>query len=219
MRFLKMLAAAVLVAAWSCSAFAQSTPGWTFNFKPTTAQWNNAFALKQDLLGYTAMNVAGGVFTGRVVFSPPGATLSGFNIGPGIAPASPVEGDWWQTATGVFGVLNGGTVEVVTVPAAAPTIASGFGGGSPAISASNGPIAWRLTIGTASGTTGVLTLPAAPNGWNCYVVDLTTISAANFLVKQTASTTTSATFGGFSNAGVAATWVAADVLSGHCVSF
>src|SRR4051794_38411976 len=102
MQMLKKLA----VAAWltvaallpSSLALAQTSPGLTTGQKLTSGQWNNLFASKQDLLGYTPLNVAGGIMTGRIVTAAPSPALSGLNLTPGTTPASPANGDIWITS-------------------------------------------------------------------------------------------------------------------------
>ena len=98
----------------------------------------------------------------------------------------------------------------------APTISSGCGGGSPSISAPNGTGAFRVTIGTASGSTCVLNMPTATTNWNCFANDLTTHTTANFLVLQTAGSTTQVTLTNFSDIAGAATWVGSDVIAVSC---
>lgn len=98
----------------------------------------------------------------------------------------------------------------------APTIASGCGGGAPTISAANGTGAFRVTIGTAVGSTCVINMPAATAGWNCYANDLTTHTTANSFVMQTASATNQITLTGFSDIMGVATWVASDVIAVSC---
>lgn len=100
--------------------------------------------------------------------------------------------------------------------ATAPTISSGFGTGA-AITANNGTIAFRVNVGTGgTASSGVVGLPASAVGWNCYATDLTTQSSSVFLTKQTASTTTTATFTNYNTAGTATAWVANDILSISC---
>ena len=101
--------------------------------------------------------------------------------------------------------------DVTLISATAPTIASGFGT-SPSISAANGTAAFTVTIGTGgSESTGVLTLPAASNGWVVMCVDIT--NAASFVTAQTAGTTTSATLTNYSRTtGLATAWTAGDVI-------
>lgn len=101
----------------------------------------------------------------------------------------------------------------------APVIAAGFGGGSPTVNAPNGTKSFQVTIGTASGSTGQLTMPTAQTGWNCSANDLTTHTAANFQVLQTVQSPTSVTFTDYSDIAGAATWVAGDVLAIQCASF
>lgn len=104
---------------------------------------------------------------------------------------------------------------------AAPTIASGFGSGSPSpsISANNGTAAFTITIGGTAGATGIIGLPTAANGWNCFAVDLTTNSTGVFITKQTASSATSATLGNFSDVAASGNWVAGDVLHVSCFAY
>jgi hypothetical protein len=102
------------------------------------------------------------------------------------------------------------------ISATAPTIGSGFGT-SPSIATQNGTASFTINVGTGgSATSGVIGLPAAINGWNCFANDPTTTSTTVFMTKQTASTTTSATIGNFNNAGAAAAWAGSDILSVSC---
>lgn len=91
-------------------AFAGNAPNWPYRYVPTAAEWNAAFAAKQDDLGYRPINSAGDVMSGRLVTSQPGTTTAGFNLTPGTAPASPVNGDAWVTSVGLFYQANGVTV-------------------------------------------------------------------------------------------------------------
>jgi hypothetical protein len=104
--------AALAVGLWlsAGAALAQSNPNLTFGQVLTPAQWSNLFAQKQDTLGFTPLNVAGGVMTGRLVTAPPSSTTSGFNLTPGSTPASPVNGDLWIASGGIFAQINGATV-------------------------------------------------------------------------------------------------------------
>ena len=103
-------AAAWLLIAAACPALAQSSPNLTKNQVLTAGQWNSLFAGKQDALGYVPLNVAGGVMTGRLIAAPPGAATAGFNLTPGVPPASPANGDIWITPAGLFARINGATV-------------------------------------------------------------------------------------------------------------
>lgn len=94
----------------------------------------------------------------------------------------------------------------------APTIASGFGT-SPTIAAGTSTFTFNINVGTGgTANNGVLTMPAAPNGWNLFCTDITT-PAVNRTV-MTAQTTTSATLTNYNTTtGVAAAWAASDVLN------
>jgi hypothetical protein len=108
---MKKLIAFLLATALSTSpALAQTSPNLTFGQVLTPGQWNAILAGKQDVLGFTPMNVNGGVFLGRVTTAPPGATTAGLNLTPGTTPGSPVNGDLWVTSAGLFGQINGATV-------------------------------------------------------------------------------------------------------------
>lgn len=113
----KIIGAALVLCAFSSPACAQTNPNLRQGQVLTPAQWNALFASKQDTLGFTPMNTAGGVFTGRVVTAPPGASQAGFNLTPGTAPGSPANGDLWVTTSGIFARVNGATYNLLSVPA------------------------------------------------------------------------------------------------------
>lgn len=97
-----------------------------------------------------------------------------------------------------------------------PTISSGFGT-SPSVVAGNVPLAFQINVGTGgTATNGVIGLPLAKNGWVCNGNDITTKSTTVFVLKQTASSTTTATVGNFNTSGAAAAWVASDLLQVSC---
>ena len=92
-------------------AFAQTSPNLTYGQVLTPAQWNQLFINKNDTLGYTPLNVAGGVMTGRLVTAPISTTTAGLNLTCGsTAPTTPVNGDEWCTSAGLFVQINGATV-------------------------------------------------------------------------------------------------------------
>jgi hypothetical protein len=92
-----------------------------------------------------------------------------------------------------------------------PTIASGFGT-SPAIGTYDTTFAFVITVGTGgTADTGVITLPAAPNGW-IVTCNNQTVAGTSF-TKQTNTTTTSATLSCFATTtGLATPWGAGDLL-------
>lgn len=109
----------------------------------------------------------------------------------------------------VSGFSIGSGSGVMLLNPAAPTISSGFGT-SPSIPSNNGTTSFRVNVGTGgAATSGVIGLPAANTGWNCFVQDMTN----NTVTRMTASTTTTATFT------AAAAWAASDILSVACFAY
>jgi len=117
-----------------------------------------------------------------------------------------------QTFSSGFGVAN------TVVSGTAPTIFSGFGT-SPSVTASNGTAAFRINVGTGgTATSGVVGLPTAANGWNCFASDITT-PATGHAIKQTATSTTSVTLTNYNNAGAATAWAASDIIIVNCMAY
>jgi len=98
----------------SSGAFAQSSPGLTYGQVPTAGQWNSYFGAKQDALGFTPLNQAGGTMLGPLFTFPSSTASSGFNISPGSAPTTPNNGDLWATNVGVFARIGGSTYNLLT---------------------------------------------------------------------------------------------------------
>jgi hypothetical protein len=117
-----------------------------------------------------------------------------------------------------FTAIHLGVSGALTDSATAPTISSGFGT-SPSVTV-GGSTSFRINVGTGgTANSGVIGLPAATNGWNCFCNDVTTASATVFLCKQTATATNSATIGNFNTAGAAAAWVASDIVEVNCRAY
>lgn len=104
------IAAVALTAAFAFSANAQTSPGWSYGFVPTAAQWNQQWASKQDYLGAPPLLTTGGTMTGPLILAPSTTGASGLNVAPGVTPTSPNNGDFWSTSAGFFGRVNGVTV-------------------------------------------------------------------------------------------------------------
>jgi hypothetical protein len=103
----------------------------------------------------------------------------------------------------------------------APTVSSGFGT-SPSIAANNGPLAFTLNVGTGgSATSGVVGLPTAPTGWNCWVNDITAAAGhVAYNTRQTASSVSSAILENqTTSTGAAIAWAASDILRVSCVAY
>lgn len=103
----------------------------------------------------------------------------------------------------------------------APTVSSGFGT-SPTITAV-GTGGFTVNVGTGgTATGGVLTMPAAHDGWSCSVNDQTSrnTGTATNQTFQTANTTTSVTVTNQTlSTGASVAWAASDVLNFVCFAF
>lgn len=107
-----LVAGALLWVASALPVLAQTAPNWTFGYVPTTAQWNAVFAGKQDYLGAPPVLTTGGTMTGKLTTAASTTTGAGLNLPAGTAPTSPVNGDLWTTATGIFAQINGATINL-----------------------------------------------------------------------------------------------------------
>lgn len=110
MKHLRLILAAALLVIGVSPVFAQSNPGLAYGQVPTAAQWNSYFSVKQDLLGYTPLNSAGGTMSGKLNTVASSTTVAGFNLPAGSAPTIPVNGDLWTTSSGLYVRINGSTV-------------------------------------------------------------------------------------------------------------
>jgi hypothetical protein len=142
------------------------------------------------------------------------ANLNASSLG-GATFAAPGAIGGTTASTGKFTTL---TETALLISNAAPTISSGFGT-TPSISSNNGTAAFRVNVGTGgTATSGVIGLPAATTGWNCWANDITT--NASFVVGQTASTTTTATLANYSRTtGASIAWTASDILAVSCFAY
>ena len=93
-----------------CPSVDLTCPAFTYGFTPTPAQWNNWFASRQGVIPYTPVNQAGDTMTGKLNLFPSSASAAGTNIGQGVGPTSPINGDIWIDSTGFFFRVAGVTV-------------------------------------------------------------------------------------------------------------
>ena len=124
--------AALAVALWAGDARAQSICPTIANGAVLTAgQWNACFSAKQDSLGYIPLSIAGGVMQGRLVTAPSTTANANFNIPPGTAPTSPINGDMWSTNVGLYVRINGVTIGPLggSFTATSPMVVTFPGGG------------------------------------------------------------------------------------------
>ncbi|KFX63833.1 hypothetical protein KBK24_0119210 [Burkholderia sp. K24] len=173
-----------------------------------------------------ALDTGGGTRQGTVIGMP---TMTGFTwySGPSTYSAA-----LWSPSAGVMRAdvptggsyqfnINGSQVfglKALLSSTTAPTISSGFGTG-PTVYANNGTAAFGIHVGTSPGSSGILTMPTASNAWVCDGIDASQNNSTQFLLKQTASSTTSVTLGMFSSSGAAANFVAGDFLLVKCSAF
>lgn len=106
----KIILAALLALLAASPAFAQSSPNIFQGQIPSPGQWNAWFQGKNDTLGYTPVNKAGDTMQGELITSPSSTVSSGFNLPPGSAPTSPVNGDLFATSAGVYAQVAGSTI-------------------------------------------------------------------------------------------------------------
>jgi hypothetical protein len=128
-----------------------------------------------------------------------------------------------SSGNAIFGGLTaGGNISLGTIfqigsnllfSATAPTINTHFNTSGDSISFANGTAAFRITVGSGTGTsTGIINLPSAPNHWNCFVQNKSRAA----LVLETADSNTSATFTNFGTTFAATNWTNGDVLQVSC---
>jgi hypothetical protein len=166
-------------------------------------------------------NVAGTDFT-RLQFGGTTSAFPSLKRNGTIIEAKLADDSGYASLTGnavnFTGNIQAGGVRLISVTA--PTISSGFGT-SPSIAFNNGTAAFRINVGTGgAATNGVIGLPTATTGWNCYTIDTTAATNHTGLqTVQTASTTTSATIESQNSAGTATAWAASSVVAVSCFAF
>jgi hypothetical protein len=129
-----------------------------------------------------------------------------------------------------FGTLTAGILNSTTniqvgngsplIVGTAPTISSGFGT-SPSIVTPNGTAAFTINVGTgAAASSGVIGLPAATNGWNAFITDITAaLNHTGLRTWQTASTTNTVTIESQNSAGAATAWASGSILRVSCFAY
>lgn len=130
---MKRIAAAFLLAVTlTAPAAAQTTcPPWGSVAVLTVGMWQACFDAKQNSLGYTPLNLAGGTMTGPLGTAPSGTSAAGLNVPPGAAPSSPNDGDIWTTTSSAYWQFNGATHDVGTNRQAIPlTSGASLAGGA-----------------------------------------------------------------------------------------
>lgn len=80
----------------------------------TAGQWNECFAQKQNVLGFTPVNRAGDTMLGKLTTMASQSSGAGFNVPQGQVPTNPQNGDIWTTLSGLYVRINGVTVGPVS---------------------------------------------------------------------------------------------------------
>jgi hypothetical protein len=84
----------------------------TYGLVPTVGQWINWFEQKQDVLTSPPLTTAGGTLLGRLNLFPSSTIQAGVNLGVGVTPTSPTNGDMWATSSGLFAQINSSTINL-----------------------------------------------------------------------------------------------------------
>lgn len=128
-----------------------------------------------------------------------------------------------QMGVGGTGIILPSAVHLstanVVLSGTAPSIASGFGT-SPSRGQYNGTAAFKIDVGTGgTASSGVVTMPAAAQGWNCKVTPDGAPQAAAVTYSAPTSTT-SITLTNYTIAtGAALAWTASTVLAVSCMGY
>ena len=223
-------------ATWNNGAVAFD--GWTEDVT-NTASSGSSFLMRLRVGGISQFSVTPvGVVTALGALTATSLTSNGAGSGTltltssgggtvGLAaPTGAVSSYVWAFPTAdVAGFIQSSGAGVLSINTAirqgAPTVSSGFGT-SPSIPSNNGPLAFTVNVGTgASASSGVIGLPTAPTGWNCWVNDLTAAAGhVAYNTRQTASSVSTATFENqTTSTGAAIAWASADILRVSCVAY
>lgn len=118
-----LLVAGIAFAASTLPAAAQNTACAflaQYGYVPTTAQWTNCLASKQDLLPFTPLSIGGGVLSGRLVILNPTTGQAPLNLLPLASdPTSLANGDVWFTSSAIKAQVGSVTYDLLS-----PTLTS-----------------------------------------------------------------------------------------------
>ena len=154
MRFIRALLASAFLLIPSLASAQSVCSVIAFGNVPTAGQWIDCFQQKQDQLGYTALNKAGDTMLGKLVATPSGTSLSGFQLPIGVAPTAPKDGDIWTTSSGLYVQIGGATIgplgQAPPTSALANRVFAGPTSGGAAAPAFRALVAADLPVATSS---------------------------------------------------------------------
>jgi hypothetical protein len=177
------------------SALAQSgCPSIIFGAVLTAGQWNACFAAKQDMLGYTPLNLAGGTMSGKLTTSVPTSGTAGFNLPHGTAPLTPVNGDVWTTTLGAFVQINGVTVQFAGT-AASTVLSVSNSDGTLTISPTTGAVVASIALGHSNTWTAQQTLGITQNAGTSWQVSNVSAGTSALAFYNASNGTSNAAFG------------------------
>lgn len=198
---MKKLLTLLIALALPTLSYAQSSPGLVYGQVPTAGQWNSYFAAKQDLLTFPAVNKRGDTMLGPFGTVASTSTAAGFTLPPGTVPTSPVDGNMWMTASGVFARVNGSTVGPFGT-AGAGAVSSVFTRTGAVVAASgdytiaqvtnglsNALTSSRLFVGNGSNVATGVVLSGDATLANTGAITVTKTSGTNFAASATTDTT------------------------------
>lgn len=153
MRKIGLFIASLILALCSWSS-AQAQTGCAplyYGNVPTSAQWNQCFAAKQDLLGYVPLNTNGGYMAGAIGFTGTVPVLSSCGTSPSIS-----------------GNNSGGTITTGTGSPTGCTLTFADGGWS---ATPKCIVSWRTRPATANYVPTATTLTLTQTGTSSAVID------------------------------------------------
>lgn len=203
MSWAKITLALASMLAMATAAHAQSGGGFLPGQTLTAAQVGAALAKKQDYVaGQTPAYLSvQNQFTQEQLFTSSNSGGASFRCTPGIAPASPVNGDIWCTSAGMY-IQIGGSAQLLASPSGSGV--SSFNGRSGVVNLTSGDVTGALAyapLSAAANLSDISNIPAAAANIGLAQVkpltafgevgssdDAATITAANNAIIAAAST-------------------------------